>query len=62
LVILNLSNALIPKFIVKPITPADDNCCGGGACNPCVWDSYYETLQLWRIAESKKRDKAATES
>jgi hypothetical protein len=52
----------MPKSTEKPIAPADDDCCGGGACNPCVWDSYYETLQLWRIAESKRRDKVATES
>ena len=32
----------------KPIPPADDDCCGGGACNPCVWDNYYEELRLWR--------------
>jgi hypothetical protein len=58
----NLSNTLMPKSTEKPIAPADDDCCGGGACNPCVWDSYYEALQLWRIAESKRRDKVATES
>jgi len=39
----------------KPITPADDDCCGGGACNPCVWDHYYTELQKWRIEEAKKR-------
>jgi hypothetical protein len=58
---LNLSNKLMLKLTEKPIEPADDDCCGGGACNPCVWDSYYESLQLWRITESKRRDTVATE-
>jgi hypothetical protein len=43
----------------KPIAPADDDCCGGGACNPCVWDHYYAELQKWRIEEAKIREKQA---
>jgi len=42
----------------KPIAPADDDCCGGGACNPCVWDGYYAKLQKWRIEEAKRREQA----
>jgi Oxidoreductase-like protein, N-terminal len=34
--------------IEKPIKPADDDCCGGGACAPCVWDHFYEQLSLYR--------------
>jgi hypothetical protein len=37
----------------KPYPPSDDDCCGGGACNPCVWDDYYAKLQQWRIAQAK---------
>lgn len=37
----------------KPCPPADDDCCGGGACNPCVWDHYYAELQKWRIRQSE---------
>jgi len=37
----------------KPPLPADDDCCGGGACNPCVWDHYYEELQKWRVEQAK---------
>jgi hypothetical protein len=36
----------------KPIPPADDDCCGGGACNPCVWDHYYAELQKWRLEQA----------
>lgn len=40
----------------KPIPPADDDCCGGGACNPCVWDHYYTELQTWRIEQAKIKE------
>jgi hypothetical protein len=46
------------ELIEKPIAPADDDCCGGGACNPCVWDRYYAELQKWRIKEAKIREQA----
>jgi hypothetical protein len=45
----------------KPISPEDDDCCGGGACNPCVWDRYYADLQKWRIAQAKLNDEALKE-
>lgn len=44
------------KLLEKPIPPADDDCCGGGACNPCVWDHYYAELQKWRIAQAKLKE------
>ncbi|WP_440876282.1 oxidoreductase-like domain-containing protein [Thalassotalea sp. PLHSN55] len=37
----------------KPLPPADDDCCGGGACNPCVWDHYYAELKKWRLAQAE---------
>jgi hypothetical protein len=40
----------------KPIEPADDDCCGGGACHPCVWDNYYSKLQQWRIQQAKLKE------
>lgn len=40
----------------KPIPPSDDDCCGGGACNPCVWDHYYAQLQKWRIQQAKIKE------
>lgn len=43
-------------IIEKPIPPADDDCCGGGACNPCVWDNYYVKLQTWRIEQAKLKE------
>ncbi len=39
--------------IKKPTHPANDDCCGGGACNPCVWDDYNEKMRHWRIAQAK---------
>ena len=39
--------------IEKPTPPADDDCCGGGACNPCVWDAYNERMREWRLAQAK---------
>ncbi|GAA0691906.1 hypothetical protein GCM10009104_18630 [Marinobacterium maritimum] len=36
----------------KPIPPADGECCES-ACEPCVWDSYYEEMRLWQ--EEQKR-------
>jgi len=43
-------------ILEKPIPPADDDCCGGGACNPGVWDHYYTELQAWRIEQSKIKE------
>ena len=40
----------------------DDDCCGGGACNPCVWDHYYAELQKWRIAQAKINEQKQSES
>jgi Na+-translocating ferredoxin:NAD+ oxidoreductase RnfC subunit len=48
--------------IEKPLPPADDDCCGGGACNPCVWDYYYEEVQKWRIEQAKIREQQAQSS
>lgn len=46
------------KQLEKPFPPADDDCCGGGACNPCVWDHYYAKLQKWRIEQAKIKEQA----
>ncbi|MCP4988645.1 MAG: hypothetical protein GY928_22130 [Colwellia sp.] len=48
-------------FHEKPTPPADDDCCGGGACNPCVWDNYNAKLQKWRIEEAKRREQAGSD-
>ncbi|TWX69302.1 oxidoreductase-like domain-containing protein [Colwellia sp. C1TZA3] len=39
------------KLLAKPSPPADDDCCGGGACNPCVWDYYYAERKKWRLQQ-----------
>ncbi len=45
------------SLLEKPPEPADDDCCGGGACNPCVWDHYYAELQKWRIQQAELKAK-----
>ncbi len=42
----------------KPTPPADGECCES-ACEPCVWDTYYEELRLWQ--EEQKRLKEQEE-
>ncbi|GLX84130.1 hypothetical protein tloyanaT_03820 [Thalassotalea loyana] len=41
------------EIIEKPTQPADDDCCGGGACNPCVWDAYNAKMRAWREQQAK---------
>lgn len=36
------------QILAKPERPLDNECCGGGACQPCVWDHYFEQLELWQ--------------
>jgi hypothetical protein len=52
-------------LLEKPSPPADDDCCGGGACNPCVWDHYYAERKKWRLQQvelkaAEERQKAQT--
>jgi len=54
--ILLLMSTTMTDALEKPSLPADDDCCGGGACNPCVWDHYYAELQKWRIAQAKLKE------
>lgn len=49
------------ELIEKPQPPADDDCCGGGACNPCVWDAYYAERKKWRRQQVELKAKAAQE-
>jgi len=44
----------------KPTPPADYECCESG-CSPCVWDTYYEELNIWN-AEQKAIRKAAEQA
>ena len=46
----------------KPSPPADDDCCGGGACNPCVWDHYFNLLQTWRVEQAKIKEQEAPDN
>ncbi len=49
------------NLIPKPHPPADDDCCGGGACNPCVWDHYYAERKKWRLQQVKLKEKEQAE-
>ncbi|WP_353517808.1 oxidoreductase-like domain-containing protein [Thalassotalea sp. SU-HH00458] len=40
----------------KPVPPADDDCCGGGSCSPCVWDQYYADLTQWQQQTENRED------
>lgn len=48
------------KLLEKPIPPNDNECCGSGSCNPCVWDHYYAELQKWRIEQAKLKEQGST--
>jgi hypothetical protein len=52
----------MPVLIEKPLPPADDDCCGGGACNPCVWDHYYEEVHTWRIKQARIKKQQTQDS
>lgn len=41
------------KLMAKPERPLDNECCGGGACQPCVWDFYFEQLEKWQAQQDK---------
>jgi len=34
----------------KPTSPEDWECCESN-CTPCVWDTYYEELREWNVAQ-----------
>ena len=50
------------QLISKPERPANDDCCGGGACCPCVWDYYYEQLSLWNEQQAKLEPSAGQQT
>ena len=45
----------LQKEILKPERPENDDCCGGGGCCPCVWDTYFNALDLWEEQEAKQK-------
>lgn len=48
-----MSETSILTEMKKPERPANDDCCGGGSCCPCVWDYYFEQLSLWEALQAK---------
>ncbi|WP_370052569.1 oxidoreductase-like domain-containing protein [Neptunomonas sp.] len=38
----------------KPTPPGEYDCCES-ACEPCVWDVYYEELRAWNEAEKQRK-------
>jgi hypothetical protein len=49
------------EHLKEPLSPADDDCCGGGACAPCVWDHYYAERKKWRLQQVELKEKLAQE-
>lgn len=50
-------------ILEKPERPLDNECCGGGACQPCVWDHYFEQLEKWQTQQDQlKQDEQADKS
>lgn len=41
----------------KPTPPADYECCES-ECSPCVWDTYYEELNIWNAEQKAIREAA----
>ncbi|MBD1583786.1 oxidoreductase-like domain-containing protein [Pseudoalteromonas sp. S16_S37] len=35
------------KQVNEPQKPKSDECCGGGSCCPCVWDTYRAARKEW---------------
>jgi hypothetical protein len=44
----------------KPQPPEDWECCES-ECSPCVWDTYYEELRLWRAQNADDKHGATSE-
>lgn len=41
----------------KPTPPEDYECCQS-ECSPCVWDSYYDEMQLWQAEQTALKNSA----
>ncbi len=41
----------------KPTPPEDYECCES-ACSPCVWDIYYDEMQLWQTEQTALKNGA----
>ncbi len=40
----------------KPTPPEDYECCQS-ECSPCVWDGYYDEMELWRAEQAELKSK-----
>jgi hypothetical protein len=41
----------------KPTPPEDYECCDNG-CSPCVWDTYYDEMQVWQAEQTALKNSA----
>lgn len=41
----------------KPTPPEDYECCQS-ECSPCVWDDYYDEMDLWRAEQAELKAQA----
>ena len=37
----------------KPEPPEPHECCAGGSCCPCVWDTYYAEMREWQAQQGQ---------
>lgn len=49
------------KLLEKPEPPGEFDCCES-ACEPCVWDFYYEELAEWQKQQSELQQAADADS
>lgn len=40
------------QLLEKPTPPAEGECCDN-ACDPCVWDHYYQAMKDWRKQQAE---------
>ena len=48
----------MPELIEEPEKPLPSDCCGGGACCPCVWDAYYAQREKWLLQQKLTEGKS----
>ncbi|MCF6434273.1 oxidoreductase-like domain-containing protein [Pseudoalteromonas sp. MMG022] len=49
---MSINSTLAP--VKEPKKPKSDECCGGGSCCPCVWDTYRQERQKWLKYQQQK--------
>lgn len=48
-------------MLEKPTPPGDYECCES-ACEPCVWDIYYEDMRQWKEEQAQLKASESPEN